>query len=85
MEGDIVSSTTMLRKGPILLGLEIACMFDLGKGATGQWERGEEPLDDKERDLEKKKKTFILIVCENGVLVFKQCYLSKNHVQVMCY
>ena len=33
----------------------------------------------------KKKKTFILIVCENGVLVFKQCYLSKNHVQVMCY
>ena len=64
MEGDIVSSTTMLRKGPILLGLEIACMFDLGKGATGQWERGEEPLDEKEKDLE--KKTFILIVCEKG-------------------
>ena len=55
MEGDIVSSTTMLRKGPILLGLEITFKFHLGKGATGQWERGEELLDQKERDLEKKK------------------------------
>ena len=53
MEGDIVSSTTMLRKGPILLGLEITCMYDLGKGATGQWERGEELLNEKDKDLKK--------------------------------
>ena len=37
MEGDIVSSNNVLiRKGPILLGLEITCMFDLGEGATEQ-------------------------------------------------
>ena len=72
MEGDIVSSTTMLRKGPILLGLEIACMFDLGKGATGQWERGEEPLDEKEKDLEKKN---IYFNC-----VWKRVFWSLNSV-----
>ena len=36
MEGDIVSSNTVLRKGPILWGLETTCMFDLGERATEQ-------------------------------------------------
>ena len=36
MEDDIVSSNTVLRKGPILLGLEITCMFTLGEGVTKQ-------------------------------------------------
>ena len=72
MEGDIVLSTTMLRKGPILLGLEIACMFDLGKGATGQWERGEEPLDEKEKDLEKNKNIYFNCV--------KRVFWSLNSV-----
>ena len=75
MEGDIVSSNNVLiRKGPILLGLEITCMFDLGEGATEQWERGEELLDEREeRERPGKKKYLFLIVCENGVLVFKYC------------
>ena len=79
MEGDIVSSNNVLiRKGPILLGLEITCMFDLGEGATKQWERGEELLDGREektRERERpiKKKYLFLIVCEKGVLVFKHC------------
>ena len=61
MEGDIVSSNNVLiRKGPILLGLEITCMFDLGEGATEQWERGEELLDErKERERPGKKKVFV--------------------------
>lgn len=36
MEDDIVSSNTVLRKGPILWGLETTCMFDLGERATEQ-------------------------------------------------
>ena len=55
MEGDIVSSNNVLRKGPILLGLKITCMFDLGEGAIEQWERGEESLDEREEKTEKEK------------------------------
>ena len=75
MEGDIVSSNNVLiRKGPILLGLEITCMFDLGEGATEQWERGEELLDERERkEKGLKKKYLFLIDSKNGVLVFKYC------------
>ena len=78
MEDDIVSSNTVLRKGPILLGLEITCMFALGEGVTKQWERGEELLDGREektreRERSIKKKYLFLIVCEKGVLVFKHC------------
>ena len=32
---------------------------------------------------EKRNKHLVLIMSENGVLVFKQCHLSKNYVQVM--
>ena len=60
MEGDIVSSNNVLiRKGPILLGLEITCMFDLGEGATKQWERGEELLDEREERERPEKKVFV--------------------------
>ena len=63
MEGDIVSSNNALRKGPILLGLEITCMFDLGEGATEQWERGEESLDEREektRERERPRKNIYI-------------------------
>ena len=60
MEGDIVSSNNVhIRKGPILLGLEITCMFDLGEGATEQWERGEELLDEREERERPEKKVFV--------------------------
>ena len=36
-----------------------------------------------EKRKEKKKHLFS-IVCGNGVLVFKYCHLSINHVQDMC-
>ena len=49
-------------------------MFDLGEGATEQWERGEKLLDErKEREKPGKKSICFLIVCEKCVLGFKQC------------
>ena len=50
-------------------------MFDLGKGVTEQWERGEELLGravcTRPGKQKRKKKNLFLIVCEKGVLGFK--------------
>ena len=45
-------------------------MFDLGRGATEQWERGEELLGKiihtRERERERERKHLFLIVCKKG-------------------
>ena len=68
MEGDIVSSTIVLRKGPIL--------FNLEEKSCWARERGRD-VREREKDLkkrrEKRNRCLVLVVREMGVLVFKQC------------
>ena len=71
LEDDTVSSTTVLRKGPVLFGLEEkSCQARERRRPYAREREREKDLKKKRR--EKRNKHLVLVVREMGVLVFKQ-------------